>query len=389
MRRILVPAITIALIVAFVGFAYTMNPADVDFRISPTMTHRIPLGFLLVGAMVVGALLAVFAVLIQQINQRMATWAERRKARNLAQIEELNESGAALAWDGEIERSRSILKKAWRRDPHNKQAALALAACYSDTGEYEAAQTALEAAVAEDASDPDLRYALGEALRQGGRSEDAIRMHETLRVQYPHAPRVLVSLRELYSQAQRWKDAAGVQEQYISELSRSDGIHAERDRLRDFHYRAALQIENPTERITALEALLDEHRDFSPALNSIGDAMVDAGREGEAQKTWERAFKKKADLLLAEKMLAHQDSSSGRQRVVSLVNKYADQLDPDGVKILRANASLSDGALDAAQQELEGIADSTLRNAQRAWADLYEKRGEGERAWQTLRPLAS
>ncbi len=387
MRRALGYALAIALIISFVAFAYTMNPNDVDFRLSPSMTNRMPLGLLLVATMVLGAVLAVLATTVQQMNERMATWAQRRKARQEAQIEELNQSGAALAWDGEIERSRSLLKKAWRRDPHNKEAALALAECYADTGEYEAAQQALEAAVAEEASDPDLRYALGEALRLGGRTEDAIRMHETVRVQYPHAPRVLVSLRQLYAESGRWKEAVEVQERYIAELASSEGIHRERERLRDFRYQAAMQIDDGPARIAALESLLEEHRDFAPAVASIGDAMLADGRGGEAVKTWERAFKKQASIGLAEKMLGQQENASGRQRIVALVNKYAQHLDPDRVRVLRANAALADDQLDTAQQELETVADAAQSEVQKAWADLYQKRGEIERAWQTARPL--
>ncbi len=389
MRRAVGLAIAVALLVAFVAFAYTMNPGDVDFRIAGSITHRMPLGLLLVATLVTGVLIAVVAVAVQHLNHRISTWGERRKARQVAEAEELNASGAALAWGGETERSRSVLKKAWRRDPNNKLAALALAASYADTGEYEAAQSALRAAVEEQSADPDLRFALGEALRRNGETEEAIRIHESVRVQYPHAARVLVALRELYAQTGRWREAVEIQDRYISELAGSEGVQRERDRLRDFRYRAALQLDDPDAKIAALEAIVSEYREFSPALDSIGDALIEAGRQEAAMKVWERSFKREPRSDLAAKMLAHQADLNGRQRVVSLVNKHAAELPDDDVHVLRASAALANDTLDTAQQELESVSNSAAPSVQRCWADLYQKRGDSERAWQTLRPLVS
>lgn len=388
MRRAVVWAIAVAVLVAFVAFAYVMNPGDVDFRLSGEMAYRLPLGILLVATLVLGVVLAVLAVALQQLNQRLVTWGERRKARQEAETEELNASGVALAWAGEIERSRHVLKKAWRRDPGNTTAALALAASYADTGEIDTAKQILETALGERPNDPDLRLAFGDLLHRNGETEEALRMYETLRVQFPRAPRVLLALREAYAENDRWKDAAQVQDRYISELASSQGIQRERERLRDFRYRAALQIEDPDARIAALDAILAEYRDYAAASDSVGDAMLAGGRVDEAIKVWEKSFKRQPRMELARKMLAQQTTSNGRHRIVALVNKHADALDADQVRVFRARAALQNDALDTAQQELEGVENSADPAVQRCWADLHQKRGDAERAWQTLRPLA-
>ncbi len=387
MRRAVGLAIAVAILVAFVAFAYTMNPGDVDFRISSTLTYRMPLGILLVTTLVIGVVIAVIAVAVQQLNHRVSTWGERRKARQLAEVGELNASGAALAWGGETERSRSVLKKAWRRDPNNKEAALALAASYADTGEYTAAQSALQAAVEVQSADPDLRFALGEALSRSGDADAAIRMHETVAVQYPHSPRVMVALRDLYAQTGQWKQAADIQERYISELAGSEGIQREREQLRDLRYHAAISLEDPAAKAAALDSIVSEYRDYTPAIDSIGDALLEAGKTSEAVKVWEKSFKREPRIELARKMLAQQTDLNGRQRVVSLVNKHSDQLDADDVHVLRASAALANDALDVAEQELGAVTNSATTAAQQCWADLHNKRGDTERAWQTLRPL--
>jgi tetratricopeptide (TPR) repeat protein len=389
MRRAVVWAIAVAVLVAFVAFAYIMNPGDVDFRVTSTLTYRLPLGILLVATLVVGILFAVLAVALQQLNHRLATWGQRRKARQVAETEELNASGVALAWGGEIERSRHVLKKAWRRDPGNAAAALALAASYSDTGEIETAKQVLGTAVGERPNDPELRLALGDVLHRKGETAEAIRMYETLRVQFPRSPRVLVALREIYAETDRWNDAVQIQDRYISELASAEGIQRERDRLRHFRFRAAMQIEDPEARIAALESILDEYRDYAPAAEAVGDAMLAAGRPDDAMKVWEKSFKRNPRMDLAGKMLAQQTTSNGRHRIVALVNKHADALDDDQVHVFRARAAMQNDSLDTAREELEAVGNSADPAVQRCWADLHQKRGDAERAWQTLRPLAS
>jgi len=388
MRRSLGLAAAVAFLVAFVALAFFLNPTEVDFHLSPDTTFRLPLGLLLVGTMVVGVLIAVVAVAVQQLNHRLATWSERRKARQDAQVEELNESGAALAWSGETDRSRAVLKKAWRRDPGNREAAIALAASYTETGEHHAARQVLEDAVAESPADPDLRFELGQTLASSGSPDEAMRMLETVRVQYPRAARVLVALRDLYQSSGRWAEAVETQTEYISQLASSESIHDERDRLRDFRYRAALQLATTGERRKALEAILEEHRDYAPAIESLGDELVAQEHSFEATRIWERAFKREPSLSLANRLLAQLDDPAGRQRVLSLINKHADELAPDAVHMLRARIAIEDDALETAQKELEAITDATNPAVQATWADLHQKRGDHERAWQTLRPLA-
>ena len=101
-------------------------------------------------------------------------------------------------------------------------------------------------------------------------------MLETVRVQHPRAPRVLISLRELYRETGRWKEAADVQALYLQTLP-AEAQAAERERLVQFRYQAALALPDPDARLTALDAVVQSDRTFIPALVSLGDALVAAG----------------------------------------------------------------------------------------------------------------
>lgn len=385
MKRIVVFGGALLLIAAFVAII-ALNPGEVDFRPTHIHSFRPMLGVLLIVAFCAGAVLALFGGSLSRITAALASWRTRRAARQAAQADEWHRSGEQLAWEGEIDRSRVFLKKAWKRQPGNAAAALALASSYMDTGEYGAAKEVLAAAVAQDANDPDLRYALGEALRRRGDRGEAIRMLETVRVQHPRAARVLISLRELYRESGRWKEAAEVQALYLQTLP-ADAQADERERLQQFRYQAALAHSDPEERLTALDAVVQSDRSFVPALVSLGDALVQQGRADEAQKLWEKAFKAQPRLVFIERLLQG-GAGASRQRAVALLGKYREQLDGDCIHQLLARVALDDNDLERASAELDAVGQQEIPTVQRAWAEIRHRRGQTEEAWEALRQAA-
>jgi len=384
MKRVLI-VIGAALLVAVFGAVVLLNPGEVEFRPTHIHSFRPTLGLLVIFTFAAGLLIAVLGGSMRTLGSALANWRARRAARLAARAGEWHETGEQLGWGGELERSRALLRKAWKRQPRNGAAALALASSYMDTGEYAAAQEVLSAAVAADANDPDLRYALGEALRRRGDSGEAIRMLETVRVQHPRAPRVLVSLRELYRERGAWSEAADVQEAYLQTLP-NDSRGSERDRLARFRYQAALALPDSAARLNALDAVVQADRAFVPALVSLGDALVASGRADEALKLWEKAFKHQPRLVFIERML--EQDASPRSRAVTLLGKYRDQLDPDSVRLLFTRVALGDGDLPRAATELAAVGRQDSPTVQRARAEILHRRGEHVQAWEALRRAA-
>jgi lipopolysaccharide biosynthesis regulator YciM len=385
MKRVLVFGGILVFIAAFVAIV-VLNPGEVDFRPTHIHSFRPTLGVLLIVVFCVGVTVALLGGSLRSLGGALANWRTRRDARLAAQAGEWHQAGEQLAWGGDLERSRALLRKAWKRRPGNSAAALALASSYMDTGEFAAAQEVLQAAVADDAADPDLRYALGEALRRRGETSEAIRMLETVRVQHPRAPRVLISLRELYRETRRWKEAADVQALYLQTLP-ADAQRAEVERLVHFRYQAALAQPDPETRLTALDAVVQRDRAFVPALVSLGDALVEQGRTEEAHKLWEKAFKQQPRLVFIERMLAQGDPAH-TQRAVALLTKYREQLDADSVRLLLARIALGEGDLVRASAELQAVTKEASPTVQRVWAEILHRRGETEKAWDALRRAA-
>ena len=182
MKRLFIFAIAIAVLLVF-GLIIWLHPGSVDLRYSLDDAIHPPLGLLLVFTFLAGVIVTLLLTTLQQLQRHIGGWQERRKSRRALRIGEWHQSGAALHWDGDLERSRSLLRKAWRRQPHSSAAALALASSHMETGEHAAAKQVLQTAVTHDTSDPDLRYALANALRGNGDTAEALRMLDTVRVQ--------------------------------------------------------------------------------------------------------------------------------------------------------------------------------------------------------------
>jgi tetratricopeptide (TPR) repeat protein len=249
-----------------------------------------------------------------------------------------------------------------------------------DTGEYAAAQEVLAAALEDTPDDADLRYALGETLRRRGDRVAAIRMLETLRVRFPRAPRVLISLRELYRDSERWGDAADVQAVYFDTLAQAARA-GEHERLIELRYQAALALPEATDRLAALDAVVAQERDFVPGLVSLGDALADAGRTDEAMKLWEKAFRSHPRLVFVERLLAHERSAREHERVMALLGKHWNEVEGDGAHLLLARSALATGAFDTAERELRAVAAQDAPTTLRAWAELHHQRGDHAAAW--------
>ncbi|MGD9762924.1 MAG: tetratricopeptide repeat protein [Candidatus Binatia bacterium] len=381
MKRVLLALGGIAL-VALLAVVVALNPVPVDFRATPTLTIRPMLGVLLIITFCAGAAAVLLGGALRHMALALWTRRTRRDARAAAQAANWHEEGESAAWRGEMERSRALLRKAWQRQPGNGAAALALASSYLDTGEYAAAQEVLQAALEENPDDPDLRYALGEALRRRGALAEAIRTLEGLRARYPGAPRVLISLRELYREAERWQDAADVQAVYVDRLAASARAE-EHQRLVAFRYQVALELQDPTARVAALDALLQEARDFVPAAVSLGDALTAAGRGEEARKVWEKTLRSHPRLVLLERLLAADASGRTHERALALVGKQVD-MQGDGAHLLLAREALAADDLETAERELRAVTTQDAPTVLRVWAELYERRGDHGAAWSAL-----
>jgi tetratricopeptide (TPR) repeat protein len=314
----------------------------------------------------------------------ITAWRLGRRQRRSERIDDWEEQGERLVWQGDLRRGRALLQRAWQRRPTNAYPVLALAASYRDAAQLQRARELLTDAATQHHTNPDVLLALAEAHRALGERSAAVAVLERLRALHPHAPRVLRVLRDAYVEAERWQDAMLLQEALVTELRDSkDEALPEREYLGVLRYQVALGQTDAAVRTRSLEALADSRLAPVPVLVSLGDALLAGSREGEASVLWERALRNTPRTVLVERLAGLATEERHRDRLRTLLSKLrAEQVDPDNVRLMTAQLFLADGNADQAARELEALRNPAAAPAvvHRLWAEVYHRRGQLEQA---------
>jgi tetratricopeptide (TPR) repeat protein len=382
MKRAVVLLLGVAT-VCLVAYLSWLNPASVEFRLTPTYTMPGHLGSLMVFAFLTGALSVLLVVSVQAGRRAILAWRARRRQRRSQRIDEWEERGEQLVWAGDPQRGRALLQKAWQRRPQNAHAVIALAASYRDTGELHRARGLLFDAANQYHTDPDILFALADAYRAAGERGPCTEVLERLRALHPRAPRVLRALRDAYADAQRWQEAAALQETLIGELRDMQQATREREYLGVLQYHASLALADPAARVQTLETLADGRAGALPVLVSLGDALLAGGRPDEASVVWERALRATPRTVLVERLAAIASETRHRDRLRTLLRKLrTDQINIAHVHLLAAQLHLADGNIEAAARELEaaGHEGPAPPLQHQLWGEVHRQRGQLDQA---------
>jgi tetratricopeptide (TPR) repeat protein len=378
-------AIIVGLVmVCLVAYLSWLNPTRVEFRFSPTHSvHDFPLGPLMVFAWIAGAVVVLAVMMIQAGRRAVTSWRQERQQRRTERIDDWEERGELLVWQGDTQQGRALLQKAWQRRPESAHAVLALAASYQDTGELQRARRLLAEAAAQHHTNPDVLLALAESHRAAGDHPACIEILERLRALQPRAPRVLRALRERYVAAERWRDAVTVQEALLAEMRDADGAAHERETLTALRYQSGLTIAEPAARVGALEALADSRAGSVPIMVSLGDALLANGDAAEASVLWERALRSTPRTVFVERLAAIATEPRHRDRLRTVLRKLRpDHVRADNVRLLSAQLLLADGHIDDAARELDAVQhpDQAPALLHRLWGEVHRRRGQQEQA---------
>jgi tetratricopeptide (TPR) repeat protein len=380
MKRTLSLIVVAALVCAA---AYLLNPEPVQVHFwRATVTPPAPLGIVLVAALLAGAGLVLLALWLYGAGRSIADWWTGRGDRRALRAERLEQHGNTLLWEGQSTQARALFLRAWRRDAGNRRALLAAVDSYLDDGEIRAAERLLNDALARHRGDPDLLFAVAAVCARQGDHAGAIRALEQVRARHPHAPRVLRALRDHYAATARWNEAASIQELSLRSLARSPQLVAERRHLLGLQYEAACALPAPAERVTALEPLANVHPPFVPALVSLGDALVGAGRASDALALWQRGLRAAPRTVFIERLLEHGGDPPQLQAWRAQFRKLrAPAARPEAVRFWQARAQLADGRSEELLSELDALGGTISARAIRVLrAQVLRQRGHVEQA---------
>jgi tetratricopeptide (TPR) repeat protein len=378
-RAILVGLAMVCLVIYLV----LLNGESVDFRLTTNWIVHWNVGALIGGAFVAGVVLSLGVFAIEASRRAIVAWRSGRRQRRSSRIDQWEESGEQLIWNGEAQRGRALLQKAWQRRPASPHAVLALAASFRDTGELHRARGVLFDAASQQHTNPDVLFALAETHDAAGEPGPCIEVLERLRALQPRAPRVLRALRDAYGKAERWQEAANVHASLVAEIHEPQQTARERERGIVLQYQASLRVKDVAARIEGLEALAAVRNPALPVLVSLGDALVEGGRVDDASAVWERALRSNPRSVLVDRLAALATDTRHRDRLRSLLRKLRpQQIVADSVHMVAARLCLQDHNSDEAARELQAVQQTEGVPAlyHRLWGEIHRQRGQAEQA---------
>jgi lipopolysaccharide biosynthesis regulator YciM len=365
-----------------VGFLFYLNPAVVEFHVTPSRGYTLPLPLLLLGSFLVGAAGIFVLALVRETQWTLAERRWRRRDARMQRIRSLVAAGRELLWHGRAERAKRVLRRA-PAEQRGVDSTLMLAetALAADRGEE--AKLVLEEGLALQPDDPRLLASLAEIHAREHNWRLATTLLERAVAREPQSPRLTASLRDGYIQERRWEEALRTEERYLAMLQRPQHLVEERRRLLGIRYELALAREAPEESARELYAILRDAPGYLPAAVSLGDLLSRLGRPTEAARVWLRAARKRPlPPLLARLESAYRDL--GRPaKMAALYRRLRRRADSPALRRRLIRFLLDEGSLDDAASELagasvDGVAFALLR------AEIERRRGHSELALREL-----
>jgi protein O-GlcNAc transferase len=262
----------------------------------------VPLAALVVGAFLVGAVLALMLGLIRDLGRSFRSHQREREARRAEGLGDLYYRGVAAQLSGRATDAALAYEETLRREPNHAQAHARLGELARERGDARAALVHDLAALRSEER-PELMLAAAEDYRQTDRPDEAAALLERLLSRDRDHLTALRALRDLSVAEGRWQRALELQER-IGALW-GDDRRREQGTLAAIQYEvgrmllAAGQIQPA---IGRFREALRTHGDFLPAAVALGDAHLKAGDDREALRVWERAVETQPVLPLLARL---------------------------------------------------------------------------------------
>ncbi len=195
-RRIVAFVVFIALI-AGVSMLVYFNAQETSFRLTPSREVTLPLGMLMLGALVAGALVMFLFALMREGRHALREWRVHRELRAAERTAEQRTRARSLALAGDFKQARALLGKATRRHAPQASDMVDVAETYLMEGNAAEARRLLEEGQKDVGNDPLLLFALARACRATGDAAAAISALERALRAYPSSLPALTLLRDL------------------------------------------------------------------------------------------------------------------------------------------------------------------------------------------------
>lgn len=382
LRRALSFFVAIALIAAVASLVY-FNAQSTTFKLAPGYEYTLPLAWLIVASVGVGASLVFLLLLAREGRWALRQWRIQRARRATERAAALKAEARGLVLAGQCGKARVLLSQALKHASPVPGDVVDHAETYMTEGRYEDARRVLEDGLADFGSDPLLLHGLARCCRALGDDAAAASALERAVVTFPASVALYRMLRDALVATKSWKRAEEVQQRLV-DLRPDDA--EERHRLVGIRMQA-LGSSDDSEREAALRAVMALDPDFTPAVVQRAELLLSQGRRRAALRVLVKSAKRRpaADVLAA---LDQQLEQTDNARLLKLYAKLRTRFPGDAELALHyARLMIRMERDDEAERALDAIEssgrDGILADSLRAL--VLERRAQHGQAAETLR----
>lgn len=302
------------LVMGLIGYFAYLNPGRVTIQVTQSLAYEIPMvGFFLLS-MVLGALILLLAVGIRDARWAYRNWRLRKEQKRAARIQETLEKGIRAFFAGRLSQATGWLEEVLRMDPWHGEALYYLGEALRQQGRPEEAIRILQKARNASKPHPGVPFALVDAYRAVGQVAPALEELRGFYEQDRDNPRVATRLRDLYIQERYWEEACQIQER----IAREDASPEAGRLLAALRYEWGRQLCQAGNREAGhrwLQTVLQNHPDFTPAYVTLGEDLIAQGASQEGLEVWDKGFQETGHVVFLELLEAY----------------FLQQGDPDGI----------------------------------------------------------
>jgi uncharacterized protein HemY len=373
-----------ALLIGF-GSLFYQNPGAVEFRITPSRAYSLPLPLLLLIAFFLGAVAIFVLALVRETQWTLADRRRRRRERKLDGLRTAIAASRDLAWYGQHDQARSLLRRKTGR-AEEVESAVILAESSLASGRLDEAKAILEQSLERHPDHPRLLALKSSVLERQNESQAATAALEQAVAREPDSPRLVEALRDSYVRERRWEDAVRAQTRVLGLLRSAAEIASEQRRLRGLRYEAALALENSEEVLRELRAQWKQDPSFLPAAVSLADILEQIGQQREAGRVCLRTVRMRPAPVLLARIETLYRATKRPKKVIALYHRLRKRHDSPLLLHRLVRFLLAEGAVDEAAAELDAAGQwSDDLEYQLLLAEVQRLRGNSELALQAYR----
>lgn len=329
-RLALLLALLFGVLVAYLS---SINTTHVRVALGPEWSYELPLIALVVGAFLLGAVLAFGLGTLRELTRSYRDYQLARRARRAESLGEIYHRGVDAQLAGKPAEAVEAFEEVLRREPAHAEAPARLGELALQRGDAQAALGHhLRALRSEERAETLL--AVAEDYLRLGRSDDAVAIYQRIFARDRDHVTALRGLRDVAVGRERWREALEAQE-HLVRLAPREEKPAEEGGLAGFQYelgRSLLAAGNTAGAIARFKEALHVQPDFVPAALALGDTQLTGGDAREALRTWERALEAHPALPLLARIEQLHRAEGRPTRMISLYQDAAAR-QPDNLAV--------------------------------------------------------